>query len=157
MRRFENIATMLRKRRHQLRIEQTDLAKMVGFKNGQFISNIERGLCGIPGKKVAMFAIVLDLTVDELIEKILIDERNHLRKLAFGCPEAAKTNKKFREEQCQKTTQQVKPVSFATATPKTEIATTTFLPEKLIPSIKIESGTLSQPVKDAINIFMQNL
>jgi transcriptional regulator with XRE-family HTH domain len=158
MRRFENIAILVRKKRYELGVGQTELAKMAGFKNGQFISNLERGLCGIPPKKIARFSIILDLQVDELIEKIILDERNFLKKMAFGCPEAAQTRKDYLEEKCQKTTQQAKPVLFAMPEQKEETVTTTFTQEKPIQNTPTRLGTLSPLVETAINnFFTQNL
>ena len=38
----------LKRMRIELDITQAELAKTIGYKNSQFISNLERGLCGLP-------------------------------------------------------------------------------------------------------------
>lgn len=49
---FPNIATAIRQHRNAKGISQSELSKLIGYKNGQFISNIERGLCSLPFEKI---------------------------------------------------------------------------------------------------------
>lgn len=82
---FNNIAREIRIARENTaqRYSQADLSALIGYRNGQFISNVERGLCSIPLKKIELIskhlaisplrlktAIVLDLseTIDQLID-----------------------------------------------------------------------------------------
>ena len=52
MRCFQNIAKLIRQKRltHPKGYSQSELSHLLGYKNGQFISNVERALCNIPLK-----------------------------------------------------------------------------------------------------------
>lgn len=82
MRSFKNIAELVRAKRvsHRNDYSQLDLAISLGYKNGQLISNIERGLCGIPLKMMNKISEVLDIDPDELKATILRDHEETLTK-----------------------------------------------------------------------------
>ncbi len=44
----KNLGDFLRQKRLEAGMKQITIAKVVGFKNAQFISNIERGACSTP-------------------------------------------------------------------------------------------------------------
>ncbi len=46
------VSQLIKERRQSLNISQEKLAKMLGVGTGQFISNIERGLCPMPKRKL---------------------------------------------------------------------------------------------------------
>ncbi len=75
MRSFKNIAKLIKSKRagHAKRYSQSELSLILGYKNGQFISNVERGLCSIPLKMLSTVASVLDITHDEIKATILKD------------------------------------------------------------------------------------
>lgn len=75
MRSFKNIATLVRIKRvgHPKNYSQSDLSLLLGYKNGQFISNVERGLCSVPLKMMKKISEVLGVTPDELKAAILKD------------------------------------------------------------------------------------
>jgi transcriptional regulator with XRE-family HTH domain len=75
MRQFDNIARLVRHRRagHPKAYSQAKLSKVLGYKNGQFISNVERGYCSIPLKSVGKLAAVLDIPVSEIKIALLSD------------------------------------------------------------------------------------
>lgn len=79
---FNNIASLLRTKResHPKRPSQSQIALLLGYKNGQFISNIERGLCGIPYKSLKQVCEILSIEELELREAILNDERENLER-----------------------------------------------------------------------------
>lgn len=68
MRSFKHIGKFIRERRlsHPQFYSQNQLSKLLGYKNGQFISNVERGLCGIPLKGIAKLIKVLNIDSEEL-------------------------------------------------------------------------------------------
>lgn len=68
MRSFKNIGKFVRQHRlnHPQFYSQNQLSKLLGYKNGQFISNVERGLCGIPLKGISKLIDVLDLNARDL-------------------------------------------------------------------------------------------
>ncbi len=75
MRNFSYVAKLIKEKRlsHPERYSQTQLSKTLGYKNGQFISNLERGLCSIPLKGMVNFLQVLAISEDELKAAILKD------------------------------------------------------------------------------------
>ena len=85
MRCFDNIAKLIRTKRinHPKGYSQSELSSLLGYKNGQFISNVERALCNIPLKMLAKVSEVLDIPADDLKKAMLKDHDltidNHLR------------------------------------------------------------------------------
>lgn len=75
MRTFMNVANLVKRKRmeHPQGFSQGKLSKALGYKNGQFISNLERGLCSIPLKGMGKFLEVLDIEKAELKEAVLKD------------------------------------------------------------------------------------
>lgn len=75
MRTFKNIAKLIKEKRvnHPKRYSQNELSILLGYKNGQFFSNVERGLCNVPLKNLKDIANALDITPVELKEAILSD------------------------------------------------------------------------------------
>ncbi|MFA6238692.1 MAG: helix-turn-helix transcriptional regulator [Bacteriovorax sp.] len=80
MRTFKNIATLVRSKRigHPKNYSQSDLSLLLGYKNGQFISNVERGLCNVPLKMMKKISEVLDINPEELKSAILKDHEETL-------------------------------------------------------------------------------
>lgn len=75
MRSFENIAKLIRDTRttHAKNYSQVELSSLLGYKNGQFISNVERGLCSIPLKMLSKVSQILDIPRDTLSSTLLKD------------------------------------------------------------------------------------
>lgn len=90
MRCFENIAKLIRTKRvsHPKGYSQSDLSHLLGYKNGQFISNVERALCNIPLKMLGRVADVLNIDPADLKAAILKDQEttldNYFSKSAEG-------------------------------------------------------------------------
>lgn len=80
MRSFEAIAKLIRDKRmgHPKGYSQSELSQLLGYKNGQFISNVERALCNVPLKMLGRIADILDITHDELKSAILEDHEKTL-------------------------------------------------------------------------------
>ena len=84
MRCFDNIAKLIRDKRlsHPRRYSQSELSNLLGYKNGQFISNVERGLCSIPLKMLSRVSEVLNIQPSEIRTVMLRDQEttlnNHL-------------------------------------------------------------------------------
>ena len=76
MRCFQNIATLIRTKRinHPKGYSQSELSHLLGYKNGQFISNVERALCNIPLKMLKRVGEILDIPADDLKTAILKDQ-----------------------------------------------------------------------------------
>lgn len=68
MRNFSHIAALVKRKRlaHPRHLSQSDLSALLGYKNGQFISNVERALCNIPFKMIGKVCEVLDISAEEI-------------------------------------------------------------------------------------------
>jgi transcriptional regulator with XRE-family HTH domain len=77
---FENIGKLIRDRRtsHPKGYSQSELSHLLGYKNGQFISNVERALCNVPLKMLSRVSEVLDIQPTELKAAILKDQERTL-------------------------------------------------------------------------------
>ena len=86
MRCFKNIAQLIRSRRmnHPKGYSQSELSHLLGYKNGQFISNVERALCNIPLKMLKRVSEVLDIHADELKGAILKDQEETLNNYLYN-------------------------------------------------------------------------
>lgn len=75
MRYFGNIAQLVKTARmdHPKKYSQTELSAQLGYKNGQFISNIERGLCSVPVKSLSLLTKTLNIEPTELKSALLRD------------------------------------------------------------------------------------
>ena len=75
MRTFNHIAKLVKERRvaHPERLSQSELSHRLGYKNGQFISNVERGLCSIPLKGLGKLSEVLGIDQEKIKEALLKD------------------------------------------------------------------------------------
>lgn len=104
MRSFDHIAKLIRTKRleHPLAYSQSQLSLALGYKNGQFISNVERGLCNIPLKILPKICEVLNIHPQELKEAILRDQEatlvNYLDKEYSEKRKAEMANKKKQRE-----------------------------------------------------------
>ena len=80
MRCFKNIAQLIRTKRlqHPKGYSQSELSHLLGYKNGQSISNVERALCNIPLKMLVRVSEVLDIDSGELKRAILKDHEETL-------------------------------------------------------------------------------
>ena len=80
MRCFKHIAALIRNKRlqHPKGYSQSELSHLLGYKNGQFISNVERALCNIPLKMLGKVSEVLDIDPSELKGAILRDHEETL-------------------------------------------------------------------------------
>lgn len=75
MRSFENIAKLIKNKRvsHPKGYSQSELSSLLGYKNGQFISNVERALCNVPLKMLGKVSEVLDINPEDLKRAIMSD------------------------------------------------------------------------------------
>ncbi len=80
MRTFENVAKLIKEKRmsHPKAYSQSELSNLLGYKNGQFISNVERALCSVPLKMLGRVSEVLDISLDEVKLAVMKDYENTL-------------------------------------------------------------------------------
>jgi transcriptional regulator with XRE-family HTH domain len=79
---FPKIAKVTRDARAKTKWSQTDISFKMGWKNGQFMSNIERGLCSIPSKYLMKFCEILQIPVEDVIQAMTDDYHASLWKEA---------------------------------------------------------------------------
>ncbi len=72
---FKNIARLIRAKRqtHPQKYSQSELSHLLGYKNGQFISNVERGLCNIPLKMLGKVCEILQIGPHEIKQAMMVD------------------------------------------------------------------------------------
>lgn len=71
-------ATIIKKIRRESRLTQAELTAMLGMRNGQYVSNMERGLAKIPAKYVGFLCKKFNIDKNEIIEAIVEDERRRI-------------------------------------------------------------------------------
>ena len=59
-------------------VSQSKLSSELGYRNGQFISNVERGICSIPLDKVKKVADVLSIDAEEIKEALVEDYKSKI-------------------------------------------------------------------------------
>lgn len=79
MHKFHHIALAIRLARRAKNISQDELASKVGYKNGQIISNVERGIASIPERQIQVFSDVLGISVESLVEAMGKDYTDRLK------------------------------------------------------------------------------
>ncbi len=81
---FTHIADLVKKYRllHPKKLSQVELSNLLGYKNGQFVSNVERGICSIPLKALGDLKTILNIPQSELVQAMVSDYEftiiNHL-------------------------------------------------------------------------------
>ena len=82
MKTFNNVAKLIKEKRkaHPEKLSQSDLSNLLGYKNGQFISNVERGLCCIPLKMLKNACRILNIEPDQLKDAMMKDHKENLEK-----------------------------------------------------------------------------
>lgn len=86
VRNFKNMAKLVRDKRmaHPNGYSQSELSHILGYKNGQFISNVERSLCSIPLKMLKKISQVLDIPTEEIKIAVLKDQEITLDAYLYG-------------------------------------------------------------------------
>ena len=76
---FYQLGYFVKSKRLEHGITQEQLSKALGYKNGQFVSNLERGIAGVPHEKVGELAKILKSDVEIIIEKMVDDFKINLK------------------------------------------------------------------------------
>lgn len=72
---FIHIAQVIRTARetHPMKYSQAELSHLLGYLNGQFVSNVERAQCSVPMKKIADISMHLNIPTQRIREAMLKD------------------------------------------------------------------------------------
>jgi len=81
---MKRMGIFLRQKRELKGLTQAQVATQLGYGSPQFISNIERGVSRVPVKSLRSFINLYQLQVDEVINLLLEERRDHLRKILGG-------------------------------------------------------------------------
>ena len=75
-----HIGQFLKEKRESKGMTQAQVAEKLGYGSPQFISNIERGISRVPMKSLKAFMQVYDLNTDQVINLLLEEKKEQLRK-----------------------------------------------------------------------------
>lgn len=75
---FKHMSSLILEKRLATEISQSAMSIELGYKNGQFISNVERGQCTIPSKKFHLTAKLLNISIKELIKAYKQDVQDNI-------------------------------------------------------------------------------
>lgn len=81
---FNNIATLIRVERRAVGLSQVALSHALGYKNGQLVSNIERGLCSLPLKNIRKAAKVLCMDPEKIKDAMVADYGSRIYVEMYG-------------------------------------------------------------------------
>lgn len=70
-----NLAKLIKRRRKELGMTQPQLSAKLGYtsKNGQTVSNIERGMCQLPIKHINQLSLILRISREAIIIEMIAD------------------------------------------------------------------------------------
>ena len=115
---FNHIAKLIREKRvsHPKNYSQSELSQMLGYKNGQFISNVERALCNIPLKMLPKVSQILNISPADLKRAMLDDHQRTLENYlnySSSMTYSSTNNSGSEEESTGTTMTQVSPAPLA--------------------------------------------
>lgn len=70
---FSNIARLVKIYRLEENLSQPELSEKLGYRNGQFVSNVERGLCSIPAHKVNLLSNAIKVPRERIVDAMVED------------------------------------------------------------------------------------
>jgi transcriptional regulator with XRE-family HTH domain len=91
---YKSMGDTLKAFREKTGMAQGELAKKLGYASPQFVSNWERGICGIPFKKAPVFCKMTGMKVSSMKELLLENERERIERV-FAVKTKGKEKKKF--------------------------------------------------------------
>lgn len=78
MNKFNHIAKVILTGRTTAKISQAAVSEAAGYKNGQFISNVERGYCSIPVKSIDKISEIIGMNSDTIKRAMIEDYKESL-------------------------------------------------------------------------------
>ena len=80
-RQYKNIAKLVHDSRIKKGLSQPDLANLLGYLNGQMISNVERAICSIPWGRIVKLSELIDVPPVIIIEAMVNDYQENLKRV----------------------------------------------------------------------------
>jgi transcriptional regulator with XRE-family HTH domain len=84
IRTFTRMAKLIKSSRVAKGLSQSQLSEAVGYANGQFVSNVERGLCSVPAEKAQAVCSALSIQPNDFLDAITGDFRDSMSPYVFG-------------------------------------------------------------------------
>jgi len=75
---FSNLGKTIHKYRLIRNLSQETLGKQLGYRNGQFVSNIENGKSSLPNSKIVLCSSVLEIDYNILVTAVLRDTHENI-------------------------------------------------------------------------------
>ena len=82
---FANIAKLIREARQRENFSQYQVSAVLGYKNAQFISNVERGLCSVPLDKIADLCRFLSIAETDIRVALVKDYASRIDNALSAC------------------------------------------------------------------------
>lgn len=76
---FKDLGKYLAEKRLEKGLSQNEVANLLGYSSGQFISNFERGICAPPLKKLRVLMGLYSLSLDRITRLLLDAQENFIR------------------------------------------------------------------------------
>lgn len=76
---FSKIGKYLKEKRIAKGLSQHQVAAKLGYGSSQFVSNVERGMCGFPLVKLRKLVDIYELDAEFLANMIVDDHARHVR------------------------------------------------------------------------------
>jgi transcriptional regulator with XRE-family HTH domain len=77
---MQQVGIYLKQKREEKQLTQFQVAKKLGYGSAQFISNMERGVSGVPMRSIKKVIELFDLPAEEFIDLILEGKRQQIKK-----------------------------------------------------------------------------
>jgi transcriptional regulator with XRE-family HTH domain len=77
---MSQISSLIKEIREKSGKTQNEISKILGYKNAQFISNVEREMCSFPPRKVKQFIYNFGGSRKEFIDAYIADYKNELER-----------------------------------------------------------------------------
>lgn len=104
-RKFILISKFVREKRTKKNLSQELVSHSLGYKNAQMISNVERGLAGLPAHSIRKLAELLEIPSYTIIETMVEDYRRFLQDQVTEPNMKYKTSKRIYDENNNRTLQ----------------------------------------------------
>ena len=89
---YRELGRYFKQRRIELKLNQIDVARHLGYSSSQMVSNWERGRCSPPIEKLYELAQLLAIPKQAIMDLVLLDVKRKLEQIVTRNPHAHKTS-----------------------------------------------------------------
>lgn len=87
MKQFKAVGELVKNARISKGLSQCAVSNILGYKNGQFISNIERGLSSVPDEKLKVTCEILSIEFNDMLNAKMKDFKLFIHHSLWGYDE----------------------------------------------------------------------